>query len=344
MKFPAPLKSKSKIAVTAPSSGVPARMHRRLDSGIATLRSQGFEVLEGTCLRHNEKHVSASRKDRAQELMTLWSDPSVSMIFPPWGGELLIEILPLLDFKHFAHNPKWILGFSDLSALLLAITLKSDVATAHASNLMDYQSSQQDPFTLKTLHYLSTQIEECFEQQSSKLWQKDWPDCGKNPDAPFNLTETSEWKRLGKDKSSVRFHGRLIGGCLDIIRSLVGTPYGDIPAFARHYQEDKIILYLENCDQQPPDVARALWNFRLAGWFENCSGIVLGRSSGPDVNSPDALSYIESLESVLSDLGLPVIFDADIGHLPPQMTLINGSFAEVKYTKESSSITQTFRP
>ncbi|RYZ58834.1 MAG: LD-carboxypeptidase [Proteobacteria bacterium] len=343
MKFPKPLSTLSKIAITAPSSGVAFRLHQRLDSAIGTLRAHGFDVEEGQCLRTNVKHVSASREDRAHELMKLWSEESISMIFPPWGGELLIEILPLLDFELFARSPKWIQGFSDLSTLLLPITIISDVATSHGSNLMDYQSSQSDPFTLESLRYLSTELTGSFEQHSSKSFQKDWPDFGNDPGAAFNLTETTEWKRLGKIQSPVTFHGRLLGGCLDTLHCLVGTKYGDVPTFAKRYQNDKLIVYLENCDQKPADLARALWNFRLAGWFDNCSGILLGRSSGPDYDNSDFLSYGEAVESVLGDLGLPVIFDADIGHVPPQMTLINGALAEVKYSKNSSSITQTFK-
>ncbi|RYZ55441.1 MAG: LD-carboxypeptidase [Proteobacteria bacterium] len=343
MKFPKPLSTGSKIGLTAPSSGVSSRLHQRLDSAIETLRAQGFDVQEGHCLRTNAKHVSASREDRAKELMKFWADESISIIFPPWGGELLIDILPLLDFELFAQNPKWIQGFSDLSTLLLPITLISDVATSHGSNLMDYQSSQSDPFTLTSLRHLSTELAGRFEQRSSKSFQKDWPDFGKNPGAAFNLKEATEWKRLGKIQSPVNFHGRLIGGCLDTIHSLVGTRYGDVPAFAKRYPNDKLIVYLENCDQKPADLARALWNFRLADWFDHCSGILLGRSSGPDKDHPDALSYVEALESVLGELDLPVIFDADIGHVPPQMTLVNGALAEVKYSKNSSSITQTFK-
>jgi muramoyltetrapeptide carboxypeptidase len=344
MKFPKAIKPNAKIGITAPSSGVSLSMHPRLDCGMETLRRQGYEVEEGRCLRENVKHVSAARKERAEELMSFWNDESIALIFPPWGGEVLIEILPLLDFSLCAKKPKWILGFSDLSTLLLPLTILSDIATAHGSNLMDYQASQSDPFTLKAIEALKTEVNDSFVQHSSRLWQKDWPNVANSPGSPFHLAEPTCWKRLGRNQNPVTFHGRLIGGCLDTLQSLVGTIYGDVPSFARRYKSEKTIVYLENCDQKPADLVRALWNFRLAGWFENCAGLVFGRSSGPDNSDPKALSYVDALEMVLGDLDLPVIFDADIGHLPPQMTLINGALAEVNYSNDAGSISQTFKP
>jgi muramoyltetrapeptide carboxypeptidase LdcA involved in peptidoglycan recycling len=135
--------------------------------------------------------------------------------------------------------------------------------------------------------------------------------------------------------------GRLIGGCLDTLLNLVGTPFGDLNAFKRSFKEEGVILYLENCEQSPCGVARALWNMRLAGWFDDLRGIVLGRSAAADASSDTALSYVEAIRSVLGPLGVPVLLDADIGHRPPQMLLINGALAEVNYANGRGTIRQT---
>jgi muramoyltetrapeptide carboxypeptidase len=129
-------------------------------------------------------------------------------------------------------------------------------------------------------------------------YQKQWPDIGKEPAKGFDLSEPTLWKILGKAPAvKSTFSGRIIGGCLDTITCLVGTPFGALPAFNRRYQSDGVILYLENCELSPCSIARHIWQMRLADWFEGVNGIVLGRSAGPDANNPEHLSYVEALES-----------------------------------------------
>jgi muramoyltetrapeptide carboxypeptidase LdcA involved in peptidoglycan recycling len=110
--------------------------------------------------------------------------------------------------------------------------------------------------------------------------------------------------------------------------------------FKSDFRDDGVILFLENCELSPCAVARALWNMRFAGWFDGLKGILLGRSSGKDATLPSDLSYREAVESVLGSLEIPVILDADIGHQPPQMVLINGALAEVRCKAGKGSILQ----
>ena len=125
MKYPSPLKKGSKIAVTAFSSGVAVSCHQRLDIVLANLKDLGFEVIEGQCLREDIKHVSASKQLRAQELTEFLCDDTIDAIMPPWGGELAMDILPLLDYEQLKSvKPKWIMGFSDVSTVLAALTTK----------------------------------------------------------------------------------------------------------------------------------------------------------------------------------------------------------------------------
>ena len=86
--FPAPLRPGDLVAITAPSSGVPLALHPRLDLALKHLRSQGFRVVEGECLREQKRSASAPREERAAELSRFLHDPEVAAIIPPWGGEL----------------------------------------------------------------------------------------------------------------------------------------------------------------------------------------------------------------------------------------------------------------
>ncbi len=342
--FPRTLKAGMTIGITAPSGGVKPEFHPRLELGINFLKSRGFRVVEGNCLRSEFKHVSGTKEERADDFMQLWADPAVDMIFPPWGGELIMEILPLLDFEKMKLSPKWILGYSDTSTLLLAISTLTDIATAHGSNLIDSIPSQVDSLTSQALDSLATPLHGSFSQNSSKAWQKTWTDLKKFPDLPFHLTEKTLWKSSNTKPGPIEFSGRLIGGCLDTLASLTGTRFGDVASFAHRYRNDRTILFFENCQQTPTSMARIIWNFRFAGWFENCAGVVFGRSAAPEVSSLDSLRYEEALERTLADLDIPVIYDVDIGHMPPQMTLINGALASFSMDGGRAVVKQKFIP
>ena len=347
IKYPTPLKKGDRIGLTAPSSGVTSNLYPRFDVVVKNLESQGFTVIEGECLKSNHKHVSAPPQARAEEFMRFWKDPSIKAIMPPWGGEVLIEILPLIHFDDIKNlEPTWFSGFSDLSTLMLPLTTLSRVATVHGSNLMDLSPKQTDPLTTSLITTLQYNFGDRFTQNSSTLYQGQWGDFEKDVEVPLLLTEKTEWKLLPTQfptKSEVSFSGRIIGGCLDTISRLAGTKYGDLPKFYKDAGAKNSILYFENCEMPPCELVRTLWSVRFAGWLDNISGLLIGRSSGPDTESQEKLSYKEALGSVLGDLDIPVIFDADIGHKPPQLNIVNGSYCEVTFSDGSGSFSQELR-
>ena len=173
------------------------------------------------------------------------------------------------------------------------------------------------------------------------MFQKIWIDFSKQVDASLNLTETTEWKRLDGSTEGIEFRGRLIGGCIDTIAWLAGTKYGDIPKFIREAGAQSVVLYLENAEVSPVDIVRALLSLKRQHWFEGVAGLMLGRSAGPVPDSSSSLTYVEALHAVLEDLPCPVLYDVDIGHMPPQFTLINGAFANVEFEEGRGSVTQS---
>ena len=338
--YPEPLKSGSVIGVTAPSSGVTPAFEPRLNLVLQHLKQRGYEAIEGQCLRKDFKSVSATALERAHDLEKLWQNPRVAAIVPPWGGELLINVLPHLNFNELAKTPKWILGYSDTSTLLFAITVTTGISTAHGLNLMDAVINQNDSLSAQTYKILSLKKGDTVTQYSSEHYQKHFKDFAKEVGVTFDLTEKTEWKSL-RSENEIEFSGRIIGGCIDTLRNLIGTPYGDLNRFAAKLKDSGLILYLENSGSTPAEVCRALWHMKLAGWFDSLNGIVFGRSSGPDATRDDAFSQLDALKDVFADRAFPVIFDADIGHKPPKLTILNGSMAKVTYKRGAGSLTQT---
>ena len=134
--------------------------------------------------------------------------------------------------------------------------------------------------------------------------------------------------------------GRLIGGCLDTLMHLAGTPYGDVAALHAS-SGDGHIVFLENCGLRPAVVSRALHQLHYAGWFRGIDALLLGRSSAPDAKSESALSYIEAVRQAIGHLDFPVLMDVDVWHRAPQMTLVQGAVAKLTWSEtDGGSVTQ----
>jgi len=338
IRYPLPLQPGDTIGITAPSSGVDSPLHPRLDVCIGHLKDLGYKVVEGACLRQDAKHVSGSREARAKDLLALWKSPEVKAIVPPWGGELLIHLLPHIDFEEMAHSqPKWILGYSDTSTLLFALTTLTGIATAHGTNLMDMAPDQAGDLSRRWQDVLATEQGGRVDLRSSSAYQVTGPRWEHEPLAKFNLTEPTRWRCMvkGREVESLRFQGRIIGGCLETLSPLVGTPYGDLPGLKGRLNPEGVVLFLESCGSSPATSCRMLWHMRLAGWFDNLAGLIIGRPSGEDAQK---FSHLDALHDGFDDLDIPVIFGADIGHLPPQMTIVNGAVATVESSARTGRV------
>lgn len=331
-RCPKPLAAGDLIAITAPSSGVQPSRHARLDRALDALRQLGYRVVEGDCLRAEQQQASAPAAQRAAELMRFLCDPAVAAVMPPWGGERAIELLPLLDFEALAAlPPKWLVGFSDLSTLQLPLLLRAGWSSLHGPNLMEHGAAEVDTTTAAVWKLLAAAPGEAVQQPASSAYrgagqQVDW---GVDPAAGFILSEPTRWARLDGMAAPLTLEGRLVGGCLDTIARLAGTPYGELPAFVRACGSEGTLLFLENCEMAPCELLRCLSSLRLHGWFEGLAGLLIGRSAGPAQQGD--LGTRQVLLDVLGDLPLPVLVDLDIGHVPPQLSLLQGGLARVHF-------------
>ncbi|MBH5319924.1 LD-carboxypeptidase [Paenibacillus sp. GSMTC-2017] len=334
------LKEGDTIGVTAPSSGVDSNLHDLMKQAINRMEQSGFNVVCGETVWTQHKSKSAPALIRAAELNNMIADDNINLIFPPWGGEFLIEVLEHIDFD--AIKEKWILGYSDLSTLLLAVTLKTGVATAHGTNLFDLRGEYSDETTAMWKPVLSTGSGQSIVQHSSQNYQKEWNFESVSPYV-FHFNEPTSWKIFSDSDKKVTVSGRLLGGCIDTIGHLIGTPYGDVRTFQKHtIQNEPILWYLENSDAKTTDLRRFLVQMKLAGWFDNCSGLLFARTSA---NYPvDGYTIDDVYQELAEELKVPIVFDIDCGHLPPQMTFINGAYAEVEAQDGKGTVTQYFRP
>lgn len=337
MIYPKLIKKGDTIGICAPSSGAPGEtLSMRLDKAIRNIKALGYGVIETASVRCNEKCVSTNSKIRAVEFMNLYENPDVAAILPPWGGEFLMDMLPHLDFEKLASLPaKWVCGYSDVSTLTFALTLRSDIATVHGSNLLNMGYAQIHAADRRAFHVMSHATT---AQNSWDTWGGfvSWDNFSGDV---YKLDQPSSWKSLDGDEY-VSFGGMMIGGCMDTLCKLLGTRFAPVDSFINKYKQYGFIWSLESCGMASPDIYRTFWQMRESGWFRYCNGILIGRPDG--YADKRDFTLIDALKQGLDELNIPVIYDADIGHIPPQIQIINGAIGRVEYANGKAIIRQKY--
>lgn len=332
LRFPRPLRPGDRIGVTSPSAGVVGDGARRIDFCVDWLRGRGYDVVVGECM-DGTGLTSAPAEQRAAELTRMLADPDIHCVVPPWGGETAIDLVDLLDWDVLAvAEPTWLVGFSDLSTVLVPITTRLGWATLHGDNLADTPYAVPDGL----LHWLDLAGGAGpFVQRDSGL-VTDWVRFEEDHRA-------TEWRPVGhgawevEGGGSLDVSGRLVGGCIETIANLAGTPYGDVRAWADGLDEPTIV-YLEACEEGAITICRYLHALRLAGWFDRASAVLVGRTNAPDA---DDLTQRSAVLDAIGRLDLPIVWDLEIGHVPPHLPLVNGALAHVVVDGDTREITQT---
>jgi len=339
MLFPDCLKKGDTIGVTATSSGLMNEIDAiTLENASKNLGAIGYQIIETENVRKCNKLVSSTGKERAKEFYELYCNSKVKHIIASSGGEFLMEMIPYLDkYSLVGKKPKWVQGYSDTSLLLFYLTTKYNIATVHATNYGGYGRKEIHPAFLKTLEIISSNnpnVQESYEMyESSPIhWQE-----GKEFELP-KLDSKVEYKNLyGKNKE--RIQGRLIGGCMDVLKTIIGTSYDNTQKFCSQFEEG-MVWYLENCEMSVCDLYRTLWQMREAGWFQNAKGFLIGRTLCQKF--VHEFSYEDALHDALDELNVPVIYDIDVGHTQLQWTMINGSLADFEFENGKGILKMTF--
>ncbi len=329
MIYPQSLQKNDTIGVTATSGGLEEeRDLHKLENAVNNIKELGFHVIETPNVRKCDKLVSSSAKERAKEFMDLWQNDAVKEIILARGGEFLMEMLPYLDDKILSENaPKWVQGFSDSSILLYYLTTCFEISTIHAENFSAYGMRKLHSSLLTSLAFVQNPTEELV-QESFELYEINRIRREEGMELePFNLTEKVIYRSLD-GSSQVSFEGILLGGCMDALKVLLGTPFDKTVEFCRKHPEG-IVWYLENCEMSVTELYRALWQMKTAGWFDTAKGIIIGRTMAKD--SLGEFTYEDALRQAFGDLKAPVIYEADFGHVSPQWTMVNGSYAKFTY-------------
>lgn len=280
------------VALIAPAG--PLSSKEEFDRAGRVVESLGLVPRIARNAAKRDGYLAGSDDERAADFNEAARDRSVRAIFALRGGYGTMRILDAIDYDALAADPKVVLGYSDLTALLNAITQRTGLVTFHGPVAALSGFGADEIASLRRAVMSVT---------------------------PIGTLRASETQTLVAGSAC----GRLCGGNLSLVTALIGTPY--------EIDTTEALLMIEEVDEAPYRIDRMLTQLRLAGALKNLAGILVGRCKNCDVDSEHpyaAMTLTRTLRDRLGDLGLPVLAELPIGHDGEQWTIPIGLEAQIK--------------
>lgn len=332
MRYPANLPRGGTIGFVAPSFGCQIEPYRSgFENAQRKFAALGYQIQLGpNCYAGEGTGISSTPQKCAAELTEYYCSEENDCLISCGGGELMCEVLSHMDFERIKKaEPKWYMGYSDNTNFTYLLATLCDTAAiygpcATAFGMEPWHDSLRDALGLLT--------DEQDTVRGYDKWERESLKDAEHPLMPYHVTEERRLRcyvgneEQGADAELV-FKGRLLGGCMDCLVTLLGTRFDGTASFLEKYREDGIIWFLEACDLNVFGIRRAMWQMEEADWFQHVKGFLIGRPlNGQEMMGLDACGAV--LE-VAGRKNVPVIMDVDLGHLPPMMPIVVGSLGEV---------------
>lgn len=341
IRRPESIKKGNTIGITAPSFGAATEPYSVLiDIAIKNLKERGYNIIEGKTARMGDgKGISTDPKVTSAELMEFYKSDAIDAIISAGGGELMNETITYVDFEELKNcKPKWYIGYSDNTHFIFPLVTISGTMGIYGPCINGYgktwEDTENDAFAL--LEGTKTDFKG-YDMYS-------YSDEPSDPDAPIDYDklmtydlnqkkilssfDCSSKKAVKVDETKeLKCEGMLLGGCLDVLFDIVGTRFDNMKEFKREHKD--IIWVLEECDLNVMSYRRALWNLREAGWFDDAKGFIIGRARGARGEEFTGVDEYNAVTDILEGFGVPIIMDADIGHISPMLPVIMGAEAIV---------------
>jgi len=280
------LKPGDTVAITATARKVsPAEM----EPCIQILKNKKFRVLCGKHLFAEDNQFAGTDAQRAESLQEVLDNPEVKAIFCARGGYGTQRIIPLLDFTRLSQNPKWIIGFSDVTCLQ-AVLLKEGICSVHGPMAFSFDPVRADKESIRrTLEVLMGKI------------------------APVTYRHTLKPPLVRQGRAE----GRLTGGNLSLLNQLSGTPW----------QPDTQgnILFIEDLDEYLYHIDRMMQHLKSSGWFEGLAGLIVGSMSDMRDNTiPFGKNALQIIAEAVQEYNFPIAWYFPTGHQKKNFPLIQG--------------------
>ncbi|MGB9912210.1 MAG: S66 peptidase family protein [Candidatus Kapaibacteriota bacterium] len=302
MTKPSALRMNDFVGVIAPGSAVPSPDD--LFRANEIIAKMGLRAKFGKSIAKGTNYRTRTVEERLNDLMEMFHDDDVRAVFCIRGGYGSGQLLDKIDYSVIRNNPKIFLGYSDVTALHISFNRYAKLVTFHGPVL------------------LSTFTRYTFDSLSKILFGREKRPIVQNPVESETVRATHYIRTISSGKTE----GKVVGGNLSIICSLLGTPF--------EYEFNDSILLIEDVQEEPYRVDRMLNQLRLAGVLQKVKGIGFGECIDCVANSQNVwdLSLGEVLDTYLSNLNKPVSYGLCIGHTADQATFAIGARAEFDST------------
>ncbi|MCF8336181.1 MAG: LD-carboxypeptidase [Bacteroidales bacterium] len=303
MLTPPALKKGDAIAIVAPARSI---AKEEIAPAMKMIADWGFQVVAGKNLFNKYHQFSGKDRERADDLQQMLDDKDIKAILCARGGYGTVRTLERLNFEKFINNPKWIIGFSDITVLHAYINEKLGIKTLHAQMAVNFPNTGKENQSLKLLK------ETLFGKPLACSWET-------NYEAP-------------KEKE---ISGQLTGGNLSVLYSLTGTPF-DIST-------DGKILFLEDLDEYLYHVDRMMMNFKLSKKLDRIKALMVGGMTEMNDNEiPFGKTAYEIIREVAENFNFPLFLDCPSGHIDNNFPLIMGGTVNIQ--KKGQTINMEFTP
>lgn len=273
------LNKNDKAVIISPSGSIESSF---IDGAKLVLESWGLNVIVSQYAREKNGRFCGTVEQRVEDLQGAMDDPDVKLIFCSRGGYGIVHLLDRLNFTEIKKYPKWLVGYSDITALHLAF-MKNGILSAHAPMARHLAEDAEDTASL----YLRRLLFEGIHEYS--IFSH-----------PLNRIGIAD--------------GRLWGGNLAVLGGLIGTPFADVP--------DNSILFVEDIGEGAYKIDRMMWQLKLAGVLDRLSGLVVGQFADCEEDFLMYAPIYESIMNLVSGYNYPVVFDFPVGHVKENFPLV----------------------
>lgn len=294
------LKAGDTVAIVAPS-GILKDRKREVQQAVELLKSWNLNVIVGDHVFTQSNHFAGDDSERCIDIQNAMDNPNVSAIWCARGGYGTVRILDKLDYTKFKEHPKWIIGYSDITALHNQV---------HNEGFQSLHALMCVSLT-KDLTEIATSI----DTFKTVLF-------GNPTDYTLN---GSDYNRVGEAS------GSLVGGNLTMLHTMLGSK--------ESIDTSGKILFIEEIGEYKYHIDRMLQSLKRAGYFDDCKGLIVGDMSKMRTNTTLWGTSVEQLIiDALSDYDFPIAFNMPAGHEKDNRALVLGRTIELKVAKDSSSI------
>ena len=302
MKRPPFLKLNDRVVILSPSGNICAT---HVNNAANILREWGLEVTVSENALRETGRFSGFVEQRLNDLQRAIDDTDVKLIFCARGGYGAVHLLDRLDYSSMKENPKWLIGYSDITALHTALQ-SNGIMSVHGP--MAQHFSEEGASNLSVLY------------SKAALSGKD-----------LNYTVPVEYPFLNRQGKA---SGTLFGGNLSVYASMLGSKYIKIPRNG--------ILLLEDIGEEPYRIDRMIYQLKIAGVFNRLKGLIVGQFTEYEEDNKMYGSLYESILSAVKEFDFPICFGYPVGHTRINLPIIMGGNATLTVNKEEVLLKQRY--